>query len=275
MGWFTEYWTDYVKLSVRIKKHVFSKETKYQKIDIYDSYEFGRFMALDGYIMLTERDEFIYHEMIAHLPMNANPTIRKVLVIGGGDGGTVRELLRYPDVVVDMVEIDEEVVRACREYLPLTAHAFDNPRVHLMFADGIEYVEKAEKTYDLIIVDSTDPSGPGLSLYKNEFYKNCQRLLSDEGIFINQHESPYFDDTRASMRDIHRKLKPLFPIATIYQAFIPTYPSGHWLFGYASKKTHPDFRGDEKLLASFKLKYYNKEVHQAAFALPNYVREGL
>lgn len=276
MKWFTEYWTDHVKFSIRIKKLVYSKETEYQKLEIYDSYEFGRFMTLDGYMMVNEKDEFIYHEMIVHVPMNVKPDIKNVLVIGGGDGGTVRELLRYPDIEsIDMVEIDEEVVRACQEFLPQTAHKLNDPKVNLIFTDGIEYVASTEKTYDLIIVDSTDPIGPGTSLFKNQFYKDCYRILMDDGILVNQHESPYFDDTRSDMKKINKKLTAIFPFATVYQAFIPTYPSGHWLFGFASKKLTPEFRGDEDLLASFKLQYYNQEVHRASFALPNYVKEEL
>lgn len=276
MKWFTEYWTDHVKFSIRIKKLVYSKETEYQKLEIYDSYEFGRFMTLDGYMMVNEKDEFIYHEMIVHVPMNVKPDIKNVLVIGGGDGGTVRELLRYPDIEsIDMVEIDEEVVRACQEFLPQTAHKLNDPKVNLIFTDGIEYVASTEKTYDLIIVDSTDPIGPGTSLFKNQFYKDCYRILMDDGILVNQHESPYFDDTRSDMKKINKKLTAIFPFATVYQAFIPTYPSGHWLFGFASKKLTPEFRGNEDLLASFKLQYYNQEVHRASFALPNYVKEEL
>lgn len=276
MKWFTEYWTDHVKFSIRIKKLVYSKETEYQKLEIYDSYEFGRFITLDGYMMVNEKDEFIYHEMIVHVPMNVKPDIKNVLVIGGGDGGTVRELLRYPDIEsIDMVEIDEEVVRACQEFLPQTAHKLNDPKVNLIFTDGIEYVASTEKTYDLIIVDSTDPIGPGTSLFKNQFYKDCYRILTDDGILVNQHESPYFDDTRSDMKKINKKLTAIFPFATVYQAFIPTYPSGHWLFGFASKKLTPEFRGNEDLLASFKLQYYNQEVHRASFALPNYVKEEL
>ncbi len=276
MKWFTEYWTDNVKFSIRIKKLVYTKETKFQKLEIYDSYEFGRFLTLDGYMMVNEKDEFIYHEMIVHVPMNVKPNVKNVLVIGGGDGGTVRELLRYNDLEsIDMVEIDEEVVRACQEFLPLIAHKLNDPKVNLIFTDGIEYVATTEKSYDLIIVDSTDPIGPGASLYKNQFYKDCYRILTEDGILVNQHESPYFDDTRSEMKKINKKLRAIFPLATVYQAFIPTYPSGHWLFGFASKKFTPDYRGNTDLLAKLKLRYYNQEVHKGSFALPNYVKEEL
>ncbi len=276
MKWYTEYWTNHVKFSIRIKKHIYTKETRFQKLDFYDSYEFGRFFALDGYMMANEKDEFIYHEMMVHLPMNANPDIRNVLVIGGGDGGSVRELTRYPFLAcIDLVEIDEEVVRACQEFLPLTAHKLTDPKVNLIFADGAEFVSETKKVYDLIIVDSTDPIGPGEGLFTPRFYRNCYRILSGDGILVNQHESPYFDDTRKDMKQIHKKLKSTFPIATVYQAFIPTYPSGHWLFGFASKSLSPEFRGDEDLLSRFKLRYYNKAVHIASLALPNYVEEEL
>jgi spermidine synthase len=275
--WFSEYWTDNIKFSVKVKKHLYSHQTKFQKIDFYDSFELGRFFTLDDIMMANEKDQFIYHEMMIHVPMSVNPAIQKVLVIGGGDGGSVRELSKYPSIErIDMVEIDEEVVRKCQEFLPVTACKLTDSRVRLHFEDGAKFVKTVKVTYDLIVVDSTDPIGPGEGLFTKEFYEDCHRILGPEGILVNQHESPYFNNTRAEMIRAHSKLAALFPIATVYQAFIPTYPSGHWLFGFASKIHQPnEFHANVKLLESFGLEYYNKDIHQAAFVLPTYVKKAL
>ena len=276
--WFTEAWTPNINFQVKIKEHLYSKKTSFQQLEVYDSYELGRFFTLDGIMMANEKDEFIYHEMIIHTPMSINPKIKHVLVIGGGDGGSVRELSKYPTIeTIDMVEIDEDVVRACQKYFPITTTGFSDPRVNLMFDDGLKYVKETKKTYDLIIVDSTDPIGPGEGLFTQEFYMNCHRVLSEDGILINQHESPYFEKEKIEMKRAHQKIKSLFKIASVYQAFIPTYPSGHWLFGFASKRYDPILDFKDTFIHQFgvKTKYYNKEIHTGSFALPNYVKDEL
>jgi spermidine synthase len=278
MKWFTENWTKNIKFSVKIKKHILSEKTKFQQLDVYDSYELGRFFTLDGIMMANEKDEFIYHEMIVHTPMSVNNDIKRVLVIGGGDGGSVRELVKYPNITkIDMVEIDERVVRVCQEHFLITASKLTDPRVTLYFEDGLEYVKNTNQTYDLIIVDSTDPIGPGEGLFSYEFYHNCYKILTDEGILINQHESPYFEKESTEMKRAHQKLKSIFPIARVYQAFIPTYPSGHWLFGFASKKLDPIKNFNQPLINKLyeNTKYYNEELHKGSFYLPNYVKNQL
>ena len=212
--------------------------------------------------------------------MAVNPKIEKVLIIGGGDGGTAREVLRYPNVThVDMVDIDERVVRLCQQYLPQTACALDNdPRLSLHFEDGLVFVQESKiATYDLILVDSTDPIGPGEGLFTYDFYKNCNRILKEDGILINQHESPYYPSDAYEMKRAHDKIKETFPIAKIYQFHMPTYPSGHWLFGFASKKYDPikDLQKETWEAMGLKTKYYNTDLHVGAFALPNYVKEML
>ena len=195
--WYSEHYSDNAKFSIKVDKQLHSEESKFQRIDFFESKEFGRFFTLDGLMMVTEKDEFIYHDMITHVAMATNPGIKKVLVIGAGDGGTVRELTRYNTIEkIDMVEIDERVVRLCEEYIPVTASKLTDKRVSLYFEDGIEFVRNTKEKYDLIIVDSTDPIGPGEGLFTVEFYTNCYNLLSDEGILINQHESPYYDKDR-------------------------------------------------------------------------------
>ena len=238
--WFSEKHSNDAKFSIRVNRQLYSGQSDFQRIDVFESQEFGRFLTLDGYMMLTERDEFIYHEMITHVPMAVHPHVRDVLVIGAGDGGVIRELCRYDDIEhIDMVEIDEEVVRVCREFLPKTACSLDDPRVTIHYADGLKFIRSKENCYDLIIVDSTDPFGPGEGLFTREFYGNCYKALRDDGIMVNQHESPFYDEDAVACQRAHKRIVESFPISRVYQAHIPTYPSGHWLFGFASKKYHP------------------------------------
>ncbi|CBL17761.1 polyamine aminopropyltransferase [Ruminococcus champanellensis] len=276
--WFTEQHTDDVRFSIHIKEQLYSGKSYYQQIEVFDSYEFGRVLVLDGYIMLTEKDEYIYHEMMVHVPMACNPDIRRVLVIGAGDGGTVRELCRYDSITqIDMVEIDEQVVKVCKEYLPQTACRLEDPRVHIYYEDGLKFVRRVEDTYDLIIVDSTDPFGPGEGLFTKEFYGNCFTALREHGILTNQHESTYYDSYTSMVSRTHRRMRSVFPVAMVYQAHIPTYPSGHWLFGFASKNIHPvyDFKPEIWEQLGLETKYYNTQLHTGCFALPNTVREVL
>jgi spermidine synthase len=274
--WYTEEHTDDVRFSIRVEKQLYSSKSKYQQIDIFRSKEFGRFLTLDGLMMLTEKDEFIYHDMIVHVPMATNPQIKNVLVIGGGDGGTVRELTRYVGISkIDLVEIDKQVVDACREHLPQTAFKLDDSRVAIYYEDGLKFVRTRQNEYDLIIVDSTDPFGPGEGLFTKEFYGNCHKALKENGILVNQHESPYYEFNCNAMKRAHRHIKEFFPVCKVYQAHIPTYPSGHWLFGFASKKLDPVKDADFETWEGFgiKTKYYNSKLHTGCFALPTYVTE--
>lgn len=273
--WFSEPHTPDVKMSIRINKQLHSEQSEYQRIDVFESPEFGRFLTLDGLMMLTEKDEFIYHEMITHVAMASNPDIKNVLVIGAGDGGTVRELTRYETIEnIDMVEIDERVVEVSREFLPVTACKLDDPRVHIFYDDGLRFVRRKENLYDLIIVDSTDPFGPGEGLFTSEFYGNCYNALTENGILVNQHESPYYSEDAKAMQRAHKRIREFFSICRVYQAHIPTYPSGHWLFGFASKTIDPLNADSEKWNSlGIKTRYYNTELHKGSFAIPNYVKE--
>ena len=276
--WFTENHSDNVRFSIKVDKHLRSAQSEFQRIDVFESEEFGRILALDGYLMITEKDEYIYHEMITHVPMAVNPDIRNVLVIGAGDGGTVRELCRYSSIEnIDMVEIDEMVVEICREYLPQTACRLSDPRVHIFYQDGLRFVRNKENEYDLIIVDSTDPFGVGEGLFTREFYGNCFKALKADGILVNQHESTFYTAYANSMKRAHSRIKSTFPLALVYQAHIPTYPSGHWLFGFASKKYDPrlDLKADFWNSLGIKTKYYNTILHTGCFASPNNVRDCL
>ena len=276
--WYTEEHTPTVRFSIKVRGQVLSKKSPFQQIDVFDSEEFGRFFTLDGLMMVTEKDELIYHDMITHIPMATNPTIKRVLVIGGGDGGTVRELARYKAVErIDMVDIDEMVVNVCREHLKFTSRSLDDPRVTLHFEDGLKFIRSKENEYDLIIVDSTDPFGPGEGLFTREFYGNCFKALSADGILVNQHENPYYEFYSHAMQRAHSRIKELFPVCRVYQAHIPPYPSGHWLFGFASKKFDPARDLDAAAWNALGLdtRYYNTDLHVGAFALPNYVKKQL
>jgi len=274
--WFSEHHTPNVKLSIRIDRQLYSAHSDFQRIDVFESKEFGRFLTLDGYMMLTERDEFIYHEMITHVAMAVHPNAERVLVIGAGDGGVVRELSRYSSIrQIDMVEIDPLVVEVCKKFLPQTACRLDDPRLQLYYEDGVRFVRGKEAEYDLIIVDSTDPFGPGEGLFTREFYGSCFKALREDGIMVNQHESPFYPEDAAACQRAHKRIVESFPISRVYQAHIPTYPSGHWLFGFASKKYHPvhDLDATRWSMLGIQTRYYTPRLHTGAFALPAYVEE--
>ncbi len=274
--WFSEMHTKNAKFSIRVNRQLVSLQSEFQRLDVFESPDFGRFLTLDGYMMLTEKDEFIYHEMIVHVPLAVHPNPERVLVIGAGDGGVVRELTRYDSVrCIDLVEIDREVVRVCKEYLPFTASKLDDPRVNICYQDGLKFIRGCRDDYDIVIVDSTDPFGPGEGLFTKEFYGNCYKALKADGIMVNQHESPFYENDAIAMQRAHKRIVESFPISKVYQAHIPTYPSGHWLFGFASKKYHPvkDMDAARWNALNLETKYYNSELHVGSFALPNYVEE--
>ena len=274
--WFSEKHTKNVKLSIKVECQLFYGKSEFQRIDVFDSAEFGRFLTLDGYMMLTEKDEFIYHEMIVHPAMTVHPSAKNVLVIGAGDGGAVRELTKYTCIEkIDLVEIDKMVIEVCKKYLPQTSCCLDDKRVTIHYQDGLKFIRKCVDKYDLIIIDSTDPFGPGEGLFTKEFYGNCYKALKEDGIMVNQQESPFYDADAIAMQRAHKRIVESFPISRVYQAHIPTYPSGHWLFGFASKIYSPikDLNASKWNALNIKTKYYNTNLHLGAFALPNYVEE--
>jgi spermidine synthase len=276
--WFSESHTSDVKLSLRVKKQLYSKKSDYQKIDVFETPEFGRVLALDGNIMLTERDEFIYDEMITHVPMAVHPNITRVLVIGVGDGGVVRELTRYEQITrIDLVEMDKMVAEACRQYLPENACRLDDERVHIYYENALKFIRKCEDKYDLIIVDSNDPFGPSEGLFTREFYGNCYKALKSDGIMVNQQGSPFYAEDAMAMQRSHKRIYNTFPISRVYQAHIPTYAAGYWLFGFASKKYHPieDMDAERWNSKHLKTRYYTVRLHRGAFYLPAFLEEML
>ena len=268
--WFTEDQTDHLRISVRVRQVLRHERSPYQELMVLDTHEFGRMLVLDDVIQTTERDEFTYHEMMAHVPLFAHPQPRRVLVIGGGDGGVLREVLRHPTVeAAHLAEIDRRVVEAARECLP-GIHNFDDPRAQVFFTDGIRHVEEHPDTYDVIIVDSTDPVGPAVALFDEPFHRAVFRALRDGGIFVQQSESPFFN--QELIRRVQASLRRVFPVSGLYWGVVPTYPGGFWTYSIATKGPDPSRPDEERWQqAGLVTRYYTPAVHRAAFILPPFV----
>lgn len=274
--WFSEHHTDNVKMSIKIEKHLFSETSDFQRIDVFDSLEFGKFVTSNGSVIFSEKDEFTYDEMIVHVPMAVHPCVKKVLVIGGGDGGVARELSYYEEIEqIDVVEADKLFVDVCQKYFPDNACGLQDSRVNIYYEDGLKFLRSKTDEYDLIINDCTDPLGHAAGLFTKEFYGSCYKALHDDGIMVYQHGSPFFDEDEETCRAMHRKAYRSFPISRVYQAHIPTCPSGYWLFGFASKKYHPLKDLDAKKWNDRNIKtwYYTTNLHNGAFMLPRYVED--
>lgn len=274
--WFSDFQTDNVKLSIRLDRQLFSADSEYQHIDVFQSPAFGRFVALDGDVIFSEADEFIYNEMVTHVPMAVHPHVKKVLIIGGGDGGVAREFTAYPEIEeIDVVEPDEQFVEVCREYFPEAAKGFEDPRVQVFHQDGLRFLRGRSDEYDIIINDATDPFGHTEGLFTKEFYGSCYKALKADGIMVYQHGSPFFDEDESAFRSMHNKVYRSFPISRVYQAHIPTCTSGYWMFGFASKKYHPieDFDPVRWNARGLKTEYYTTNLHIGAFMLPKYVED--
>lgn len=260
---------------------LFNETSPFQQVRVLESYSHGKFLAINNMVMATERDEHHYHEMITHPAMFAHGNVKKALVIGGGDGGTVRELLRHPQLEkVVMVEIDEAVVRASKLHLPTLSKEFNNPKLELKIADGIEYCKQAPSgAFDLVIVDGSDPVGPAEGLFTESFFRDCHRILKSDGILVAQGESPLFHEK--AFVDLHTCIKKVFEGGSAHSLlfFAPTYPSGMWSLKMASKnKRMPDQfheKNAEIFVKEHNLHYYTPEIHRAAFALPGFVRKML
>lgn len=277
--WFTDKDEDQA-LSLRFTGEVFYDiQSPFQRVRIMESYKYGKMLALDDMVMTTEKDEFHYHEMISHPAMFTHGNAKNILVIGGGDGGTVREVLRHEGVQkVTMVEIDEEVIKSCKEFLPTIAAAFDNPKLELLVDDGIAFAKNAApESYDIIIIDGSDPVGPAEGLFSVSFYQNCYNALKPGGILIAQGESPKFNEKAFS--ELNFTLRGIFgqENAPVSLFFVPTYPTGMWSFQYGLKDSeHPKkIKNVEEIDAFVEakgLRYYNADVHTGSFATPNFVK---
>ena len=273
---FSEVYTDRVKMDILVEKQIYSVQSEFQRIDVFESKDFGRFLSLDGDIIFSEEDEFIYNEMVTHVPMAVHPKVEKVLIIGGGDGGVAREFALYPEIrEICVVEPDEQFVDVCRKYFPDAAKGLDEPRVEVIYQDGLRFLRGREDEFDIIINDSTDPFGHTEGLFTKEFYGSCYRALRKDGIMIYQHGSHFFDEDESAFRSMHRKVYKSFPISRVYQAHIPTCPTGYWMFGFASKKYHPidDFDAKRWKKRGIKTEYYTTNLHIGAFMLPRYIED--
>lgn len=273
--WIEERNQDTHAVRLRVESVLFSGESEFQTVAIVETAAHGRLLLNDGMIMLTERDEFVYHEMIAHVPLLVHPAPRRVLVIGGGDGGTVRECLKHPTVEhVRLVEIDALVVDACREHIPQCAACLSDERVQVTIADGVAFVAETTERYDAVLVDSTDPVGPAQPLFGPAFYGNVKRVLSEQGIVVSQCENPWYEpDAQRALLDI---LGDLFPVVSLYNYHNLTYPGGLWSFSFASKGLRPDAAPDAARVAALgQLKWWTPAIHRAAFALPAFQQRAL
>lgn len=275
-NWVGETYQDALQFNYRITKTLYHQRSAFQDIKVVDTVRMGRMLLLDDCIMTTEVDEFVYHEMITHPALIAHPNPTSVLIIGGGDGGTVRDVLKHDCVQrIVLAEIDGDVIDVCKQYLPSIACGLDDPRVTIEVGDGFAYVNKAQAEFDLVIVDSTDPVGPGQILFSPEFYQAVFNALKPDGIMVNQTESPFAQSDE--LKPIFDRLKDIFPIVKPYTGSIPTYPFGLWSWTFCSKQHQPtrNLRTKAQQQLSEHTQYYNAAIHQAAFALPNFYQRKL
>ncbi|MGQ9745435.1 MAG: polyamine aminopropyltransferase [Dissulfurimicrobium sp.] len=276
--WYTELHTPNVGIKLKVKETLFTSRSEYQTIEVLDTFEYGRVLLLDGFIMTTERDEYIYHEMIVHPAMYLHPNPKDVLIIGGGDGGAVREAVKHKSVErVVLCEIDGLVIETCIKFFPSIASELKgNSRVSVVVDDGIKYIDRHLSAFDVLIVDSTDPRGPAVGLFKTDFYKKCLTALKPDGILVAQSESPFYDMN--IIKEMHKNLREAgFPIVNFYVGFIPTYPSGMWSWGMASKKYDPlkDFNTERFKTHKIPTRYFTQRLCLASFALPSFMKEAI
>ncbi len=269
--WYTEKQTENFGITMKIKRTMVHEQTDFQELAMIETEEYGNMLVLDGMVMTTERDEFVYHEMVAHPALFTHPNPENVLVVGGGDGGVIREVLKHPEVKkAVLVDIDGKVIEYSKQYLPSIAGKLDDPRVEVIVNDGFMHIHDHKNTYDVIMVDSTEPVGPAVNLFTKGFYQGIHDALKDDGIFVAQTDNPWF---KADLiRSVNRDVKEVFDIVRVYAANIPTYPSGLWTFTLGSKKYDP-LAVDESKLPELDTKYYSPRLHKAAFALPKFVED--
>jgi spermidine synthase len=274
--WADEEYQGIVRTGFRLKKKLFKGRSRFQAVEVVETKGHGRLLLIDGMTMVSERDEFVYHEMIAHVPLFLHPRPKRVLVIGGGDGGSVREVLKHKSVErCVLVEIDALVVEASKKYIPLTAAKLSDRRSVVRIEDGVKFVHETDERFDVVIVDSTEPFGPAKELFGTGFYEDVKRVLTKDGIVVSQAGSPFYEI--ATIKNLDRILKPIFPVTDAYLFTNLTYPGGLWAFTFASKGLRPvkDLRPARVRAAKLPLRWYNADVHAGAFALPSFVREAL
>lgn len=269
--WYTEKQTDNFGITMKIKQTLHVEQTDFQLLEMAETDEWGSMLFLDGMVMTSERDEFVYHEMVAHVPLFTHPDPKKVLVVGGGDGGVIREVLKHPQVEqAVLVDIDGKVIEYSKKYLPSIAGKLEDPRVDVRVGDGFMHIAESENEYDVIMVDSTEPVGPAVNLFTKGFYAGISKALKEDGLFVAQSDNPWF---KADLiRQVQKDVREIFPVTRLYTANIPTYPSGLWCFTLGSKK-HDPLEVKEERFHDIDTKYYTSELHRAAFVLPKFVRD--
>jgi len=269
--WFTEKQTEHYGITAKVRESLVREQTDFQDLAIIDTVEFGRMLVLDDMVMTTERDEFVYHEMVAHPALVTHPNPQHVLVVGGGDGGVIREVLKHPSVKkAVLVDIDGKVIEYSKKFLPTIAGSLDDPRVEVHVNDGYMHIHDHKDEYDVIMVDSTEPVGPAVQLFTRGFYQGIYDALKEDGIFVAQTDNPWFKADLIT--SVNRDVKEVFPVVRVYGANIPTYPSGLWTFTMGSKKYDP-LAVEEQQIPELDTKYYSPRLHKAAFVLPKFVED--
>ena len=278
-NWFEEKsYHQQIAFKVKVKELLHEEQSKWQKIEVLETHALGKLLLLDGKTMVSELDEFVYHEVLGHIPNMINGEAKKALIVGGGDGGIVREMVRHPNLEqIDLVEIDERVVEVSKKYFPDCTSGLSDSRVNVHYKDGIKFIEDHKNEYDIVIIDSTDPEGFAEGLFSKNFYQKVYESLNETGIMMNQTENPFLDEY--NIADIYTNMKSAFPIVSALTAPMIIYPGVFWTFGFASKKFNINDISEAKKEwlknSSHKLKWYNPEWHLGSNQLANFVKEKL
>ncbi|MGE5703766.1 MAG: polyamine aminopropyltransferase [Clostridia bacterium] len=270
--WYTEKQTKDFGITAKISETLYTEQTEFQQLDVIQTNQFGRMLVLDGCVMTTDVDEFVYHEMITHVALHTHPNPKKVLVVGGGDGGAIREIVKHESVEkAVLAEIDGAVIEQSKIFFPEIAKELTgNPRVDVQVIDGIKHIHDHKGEYDVIMVDSTDPVGPAVGLFEKGFYQGIFDALKPDGIMVAQTESPWFN--KDLIKRVYKDLSSIFPITRLYTVSIPTYPSGLWSFTIASKQ-HDPLKVDASKIKDLDTKYYSADIHHSVFKLPKFVAD--
>jgi spermidine synthase len=272
--WYSELHNGQSGFTVKVERIIESNESEFQRIDILDTKDFGKMLALYGSLMVCDNDNNAYNEMLAHVPLFVHPAPRNVLIIGGGDCGTLTEVMRHPEVAsCVMCEIDKMVIETARKHFPYLTKGLDDPRATVVYQDGKSFIRDSKDRFDVILLDLSDPVGPAADLFQKAFHQQAFERLNDDGIMVAQSESPFYNKETVSA--IFRNLREIFPIVKMYTCYMPIYPSGIWSFAFCSKKYDPVADFDEKRYTKLNLttRYYNAETHRGAFMLPEFIKK--
>lgn len=272
--WYSELHEGHSGLTIKVDKIIESVESDFQRIDVLQTRDFGKMLVLYGSLMVCDNDNNAYNEMLAHVSLFTHPSPKKVLIIGGGDCGTLTEVLKHPEVEsCTMCEIDKMVVEVSKKHFPYLTKGIDDPRAKLIFDDGKIFIETTNEKFDIILLDLSDPIGPAAELFQKEFHQKVYDCLNNDGIMIAQSESPFYN--KETVKTLYKNFNEIFPIAKMYTCFMPIYPSTYWSFAFCSKKYDPIESFDQNRYDKLNLvtKYYNDQIHRASFALPQFVKE--